>query len=1024
MNFAVPRNIDHEIFSLLKDQSLLGWLITDEELLTILQEFTVSEARAGEVIFKEGTLAVELIIVIAGEVNLLSASSHTEHIETGVLCEGRSANLHALVRQLPYQYSGVAARDVKYYRIPWSRFSKVLKDSPTTENYLKLITEDAVIQSLAKEISEIGCSQKFKVGLLGRVQTLNLASQSWILQQGNIPNFTFILINGTLQSYQKPVTEGKVATLCPVPARTWIGWNETLNQLPIGHSFRATGISKLFILENTALEELKKNFADDFQAFSAWVEQATNIRNKSGSSNEREEIDLENLFLERPRRKWKLGARYPWVAQENEMDCGPACLAMISRFHANEIPIQYWRNQVFTNRQGTSIFDLAKGAEKNGFEAHGLYLEDLDDLSASMLPVIVVRQYHFLVLYKVSPEYVIVGDPASGIRRLKRDEFYNGFENAVLLLHPTEEFNGISVPASRYGHYLKLFQGYGPELRIVLFCSALWVGFSLVPPVLLQMIMDHVLVTRDFALLYSLLAAVALITLLQSAMAWLRGYYVAYLTTKFDFRANTSFLRKMFSLPYSYFANHHVGDFTRRLSEMERLREFLTHNVLNTVLNFFTLVIYGIALACYSPLIAVVVFCISPVLVLISMLFTKMLQSSYLESFNARAEEESLLGDLIRGIPTIKALTAEVAARWRLEEKVVRTLKARHRFTLTANTLHGLTELYGKLARLSLMGLAAYLALKNQMSAGQIITISVLVNYIINPFQELAGTWAGIQEMKAAMTRLNDIFLSPSEGIANSKKNGLVKQRLRGDVEFVDVWFRYGGESSEWVLKGISFRLEPGTKIAIAGPSGSGKSTIANLMLRLFEPTQGQILIDGRDHREYDLHWLRSQLGLILQESHLFHGSVSDNIGFGDPACIEEKIIKSAIMANAHDFIMAKPAGYQYTISHGGHGLSGGEKQRISCARAFYLDPPVLILDEATSALDGVAERELLKGLLAHSKERTVLSIAHRYTTARHFNQVLLLNSGKVVGFGSHEHLARSSALYRTLFGLDEVEVA
>jgi ATP-binding cassette subfamily B protein len=1007
-------------FELLREKSLLSWLLEPDELSSLLRNYPPISVAAGAVVFSEGEVASDLIIVLSGKVDLQSKSHRGDAIEMGSLTGGRSANLHALVRSLPYEYSGIAAEDSELVRVPWRTFENAVKRSPAIEPYLLAITEDPVIRSIAKEVGDVGCSQKFRVELLGSLKDLSLKSQSWVLQQGQMPEFAFMLVSGSLQSYSKP-QNGKVATLCPVPARTWIAWSECEGATPVTQSYRSTGTSRIIALPVKVLADLRVRFPKDFHAYGEWVRKAV-----QGShvdyDGPREEVEVDKLFPEAPVRKRLLRWSYPWVPQENQMDCGPACLAMISKFYDHEVPIQHWRNEVFTNKEGTSLFDLAKGAERAGFSTHGLYVEDLSELEASSLPAIAIRRYHFVVIYKITAKEVVIGDPGAGVIRMPLREFHAGFENAVLLLRPTDAFFGVPQPSVGNGHYLQLFQGYGRELSLVLACSVLWVVFSLFPPLLMQIIMDEVLAKKDLAMLAYALGLVAVVTVLQAGMGWLRSYYVAYMTSKFDFRATSAFLRKMFSLPYSFFANRHVGDFTRRLSEMERLREFLTNEALSTFLSLLTLGVYGVVLVSYSPLIALVTFAVAPILVLISMLFTQRLRQTYFEAFASRAEEESLLNDLIRGVPTIKALAAEVPARWRMEERNVKTLRSQYRFALSAAALGAISEAYGKLARLGLMGGAAYLAVRGEMTPGQIVSLSVLVNHVIDPFQNLATTWSKVQELRSAMTRLNDIFLAPSE--ASEKKNALTKQRMRGEIEFQDVWFRYGGDSSDWVLKGVSFKIEPGRKVAVVGPSGSGKSTIANLLLRLFEPTRGQIFIDGRDYREYDLEWLRGQVGLILQESHLFNGTVAENIAFGDPQPDERRVRESAALANAHDFIMKKPKGYEYIVTHGGFGLSGGEKQRVSCARAFYSNPPILILDEATSALDGVAEKDLLKGLLGASKERTVLSIAHRFTTARYFGEVLVMNGGKVVAFGSHEHLEQNSELYRALFGLGSENAA
>lgn len=1018
MSETFVNNRSSELATFLMEQSMLGLLLKPDELQSALKNYPPTVVEKGALIFEEGEAADDLIIVVTGQVQLLAKSTQ---IEVGSLSAGRSANLYSLIRNLPYQYSGEAAVTTTYLRIPWRLFENVLKRSPTTGHYLRLITEYPLIRSLAKEVIEIDCSAEFRVNLLGNIQSVRLDTHSWVFQQDQIPSFAFMLMTGSLHSYHKTGTN-KVASLSLVPARTWIAWVEALKKTPIGYSFRSTSKSHILGIKAKVLEKLQEQFPADFQKYSQWVEKATLSKKGPERDHEREDADLTQPFLQAPKRKWYLRFSFPWVAQENEMDCGPACLTMISKFYDNEIPVQYWRNQVYTNREGTSLFDLAKGAEQNGFSTHGLYVEDLNEIESSMLPVIAVRQYHFIVIYKIESLHVVVGDPSLGIRKMTMGEFYKGYEQAILLLRPTESFFDVTVPASGYGHYRQLFHGYTREMLLVLTCSVLLVVFSLFPPILMQIVMDEVISKKDVHLLVFALSTVGIVTVMQAGMTWLRSYYISYVTAKFDFRAMSSFLRKMFSLPYAFFATRHVGDFTRRLSEMERLREFLTGNMLSTFLDLLTLVIYGVVLTIYSPFIAFLTFLIAPMLVGISMLFSNKLRKAYMDAFTSRSEEESLLNDLIRGVPAIKALTAEVAARWRLEEKIVATLKSRYKFSMTATALNSISGAYGTLCRLGLMGIAAYLGIKGELTPGQVVSISIFVNFVIAPFQGLANTWSGVQELKSAMMRLNDIFLAPSEKSVSQGR--LSKQRLRGEIEFQDVWFRYGGDSSEWVLKGVSFKIEPGQKVAIAGPSGSGKSTIANLLLRLFEPTQGQIFIDGHDYKEYDMTWLRNQIGLILQDSSLFYGSIADNIAFGDPKAEEQQIIESAKLANAHDFTMSKPAGYDYIISHGGFGLSGGEKQRIACARAFYLNPPVLILDEATSALDGVAEKELITGVLNASTQRTVLSIAHRYTTARFFDHVLLMNLGKIVSFGTHSRLRQESELYSSLFGLDGEDVA
>ena len=304
--------------------------------------------------------------------------------------------------------------------------------------------------------------------------------------------------------------------------------------------------------------------------------------------------------------------------------------------------------------------------------------------------------------------------------------------------------------------------------------------------------------------------------------------------------------------------------------------------------------------------------------------------------------------------------------------------------------------------------------MKGGLTAGQIVALSMFVAHTIKPFEGVAQAWSSIQQIQSTLARLNEILLASPE--ASARPRGLRKTKLAGDIEFRDVYFRMGGESSDWILKGISFKIEAGQNVAIVGPSGSGKSTLANLIVRLFEVTQGQILIDGRDIRDYDLRWLRAQIGFLHQASNLFHGSIADNIGFRSPTLNFDRLEKSAELAKAQAFIEKKPFGYGTLLNHGGLGLSGGEKQRIALARMLYGEPSLFCLDEATAALDSLTESSFLKDFKAATTGKTILNIAHRPSTVMMSEFALILKDGHIAGFGTHEQLNAKNGLYQSLF--------
>lgn len=707
----------------------------------------------------------------------------------------------------------------------------------------------------------------------------------------------------------------------------------------------------------------------------------------------------------------------PCVAQYEEMECGAACLATISAHYGNELTVAYWRDRLQVNQEGTSIYDLVEAATRSGFVAHGLSVDDMEGLPPELMPLIALREQHYVVIYEATNGQVLVADPAIGLQRQTKEQFADGFEGHVVMLRPTERFYQERLPPRKYRHLVSMFQDHGLELSFILGCSLALTVLGLVPAFLSQFILDQVLPRKDPNLLALGICVAFTVSVVMNAVNWLRSYYLAFLASRFDQSAASTFMRSMFALPFGFFANRHVGDFSHRLGEMSRLRDFVTSDLMGTFLEFMNLIVYGALLWHYSPSVAGLVFITAPVLVGLSALFTKRMTALINRSFTASADRESLLADQIKGIATIKTLGAENAARMRYENASAKALKAGYDFRLTSAMLTGLSTLVNDSIGYAIVTLAALMALRGEMTPGQIITVATLAGGVVEPFHTLASTWSTVQEVGVVTDRLNDVLLAQPEATAVKKSVAAFPERLRGEIEFQDVWFRYGGESSEWALKGVSFRARPGQSVAIVGASGSGKSTVALLAARLYEPTKGRILIDGRDSREYDQRWLRRHIGLVLQETSLFQGTILENIAL---AADEPDPVRADLAAEASDakaFIEKKGNGYHYRITHGGRGLSGGQKQRIAIARILYSDPSILFLDEATSSLDTRSERAILKALRENRPERTIVSIAHRQATVLMSDIAVVMEAGCVVETGPHEELLRSHGGYAALFG-------
>ena len=360
---------------------------------------------------------------------------------------------------------------------------------------------------------------------------------------------------------------------------------------------------------------------------------------------------------------------------------------MISRYFGREVPVQYWRSLVNTNREGTSLFDLASGCEKAGFVTQAVALNSFSDLGKDLFPLIMIRQWHYYVVYEMKGDTLILGDPAVGLRQMKIKEFMNGLENAALLLKPTDDFLNTPEVKNSYAHFLHLFDGLGKEIGLALGASFLWVLISLFPPILSQIILDEVLAKRDQRLLaYALITALGVV-ILDSIVRWAKNYYINYLGTKITYKSHSVFLKKLMSLPYGYFANHHAGDFSQRLGELDKVRNFLTNTLLNLVSNFVFLVVYFAFLSLYSIKITLIVLALSPFFVLVPLLFSKKLSQSYQRFFSASCMRDGLLTDIVKGIATVKTTGSEVASQWRYSEKLVESLIPRQLFSNLSATL-------------------------------------------------------------------------------------------------------------------------------------------------------------------------------------------------------------------------------------------------------------------------------------------------------------------------------------------------
>jgi subfamily B ATP-binding cassette protein HlyB/CyaB len=534
--------------------------------------------------------------------------------------------------------------------------------------------------------------------------------------------------------------------------------------------------------------------------------------------------------------------------------------------------------------------------------------------------------------------------------------------------------------------------------------------------VFFQVITDKVLVHKGVTTLHVLAIGMMAVSGFEAVLGGLRTYIFSHTSNRIDVSLGTQLFGHLVRLPLGYFQARRAGDTVARARGLDTIRQFLTSSAITVVLDcFFTLVFFAVMLS-YSPLLTAVVAGTLPCYVLLSILVTPIMRTRLHERFDRGAENQAFLVEVITGIETVKAMAVEPTMQRCWDDQLAGYVRASFRATLLSNTARQIASWLNKLTTVALVWVGATLVMRGRLTIGQLIAFNMLAGRVSDPVLRLVQLWQEVQQASIAVERLGDVLNAPLESHASGA--GTVSRttlpNIQGQVTFEQVFFRYRTDAPP-VLQGLSFGVQPGTVIGIVGRSGSGKSTIAKLIQRLCIPVSGRVLIDGIDVAQVDPAWLRRQIGVVLQENFLFSRSIRDNIALAEPGMAMERIVRAAKLAGAHDFILELPEGYDTLVGEHGCTLSGGQRQRLAIARALVGNPRILIFDEATSALDYESEAIIQRNLVQICRGRTVFLIAHRLSTVRAAQRILVLDKGCIVEQGTHAELLERRGYYAKL---------
>ncbi len=698
-----------------------------------------------------------------------------------------------------------------------------------------------------------------------------------------------------------------------------------------------------------------------------------------------------------------------------QLDTGLASLVAIAKYY--NIPAEYRQlERAYVLEEGavdtTTLVRAARDMKLKARAYEGLTEADFSKL---VFPILIrMKDNSCLVITTIREGKMYIVDPRFSQQPVQADKakvLAQWTGEAILF---TRRFE-LEKEAGKFGFrwFMPVISKYSTYLRNVLVLSLLLQLLGLAGPFFTQNIIDKVLVHRAAGALDILVLGMLLCTIFQNWMQALRSYLFTNITSKMDVVLSSHLFQNITSLPIKYFSKWQVGDVVSRVGELENLRSFLTGSSLTIVLDIIFAVVYLTVMFLYSKILSLVVMLILPFFILLNLVIAPIFKRMINERFLIGSENRSFLIETITGIRTVKSSSVENNFIRRYEEMLARYVKSVFNVINLANIAQSIGMFLQNVFNLAILWVGAYYVMQHEITVGELIAFQMMAGQLIAPIMRLVSMWQYFQQTRVSMERLGDIMNETVEPAFNPSRTTL--PNLQGNIELDKMSFSYSVESGR-VLEDVRLSIPAGAKVGIVGRSGSGKSTLTKLIQRLYLPDSGRILIDGVDIAQVEPAWLRRQIGVVLQDSMLFSGTIEENIRIACPNATHEDVVHAAQLAGADEFIQQMPHGYETFVGERGSLLSGGQRQRVAIARALISDPHILIFDEATSALDYESEQIIMNNINPIAEGRTMLMIAHRLSTVRNCDAIVVIDHGRVIEVGSHDKLMQQNGAYHRLY--------
>lgn len=723
--------------------------------------------------------------------------------------------------------------------------------------------------------------------------------------------------------------------------------------------------------------------------------------------------------------------RYPIFRQYDSKDCGPACLRMISEYYGKSFSLEYLKKLCESKKTGTSLLGISDAAETIGFKTIGVKLT-IKQLCASNLPCIISwNQNHFVVVYRIKNNKVWVGDPAAGcVLKYSLDSFskswcsiidsLRGDMGIALLMEPSADFNEnreidtkTSKPKMGFAYLFRFLKPH--RLSILKICLGILIGslISMVFPLLTQSIVDIGIRDGNIGFITTILIAQFVLTIGQAFNSLIKNWLMLHVTIKVNLSLVSNFLGKLMKLPIAFFDSKRLGDTLQRIRDFGRIQNFLTGELIGISMGLIGLLVYSIMMAGYNGTVLVVFLIGSLCYVSWILLFMKKRRKLDYMRFQESARNESNVVQIINSMQEIKLNNCERQQLWEWEK----TQNKLYNVSIKGLSLSQIQSVGGifidQIKNLFISYLTASLVISGDLTIGMMMSIQYIMGQLNAPVYDFVSFIRSFQDTKISLERLDEVQKMDDEETINMDKVSTIPQDA--DIILENVTFQYNGKRSKKVLNNINLKIPANKTTAIVGASGSGKTTLLKIILGFYEPTEGGVFLNHIPLREYDVREWRRSCGVVMQEGYIFSNTIRENIGIGGRQTEMSQVKTAARISNIDSFIESLPLGYNTFVGPDGIGLSSGQKQRLLIARAAYKNTKYIFFDEATNALDAENEQIIIKNLNGFLKEKTAMIIAHRLSTVKNADNIVVLDDGKIVETGTHYELVSKRGYYYNL---------